>query len=685
MDAKCLANICAFVGDVPARTSSHTRRAVREPRNIVDVPRPGVRVVIFSKDRPYQLGCLLRSIEQHVVGADLDIIVIWRADDAALYDPVRATFPNVWFEREQHAGDFERLLRSSCGGRDFILACVDDAFLYRPVDLGAAVRVLIGDAAVLAFHLKLSPHVTWSHPASKPCEPPLLELASTDAARLEAFPALVWKRSAGEYDWGYAWDLCCSLYRSEDFERVLEVLPSEALAHPNLLETRGAEIIASVLDRPKCACFARPAVAVLAINRVQDIFRAPIYDDAPSLEALNMESAPLDYAAYRRLRFDSVHLGAVFLRFANDSPRATVTPTPLVTVIIPARNAARTVMRAVESVLRQSVANDARVLVVDDGSSDDTAAIVGAMSDPRVRLVENSRRGVAAALNTGLALIQSKFVARLDADDECFGRDRLATQLEFLQANLTVAVLGGAAVTFWNDDDGSSKRVDRYCVHPCHPLRVAWSLNFSCQVTHPTVMARTSALRCVGGYSEAAAIRHAEDYDLWLRLTDHDAATVANVSDPLVWLRKSQTSVSSTHRQEQDDAALTSARAAYCRRLRHPVDARSAAAMRRPTDHYDVEILADAANLLLALETAFFLDMPGSTDESARRATVAIGRDVDARLAEIALLGARKAPGTSAAKRILDLWARRSPKSTANLLATLFHSDSTTASNNDTE
>lgn len=89
---------------------------------------------------------------------------------------------------------------------------------------------------------------------------------------------------------------------------------------------------------------------------------------------------------------------------------------PLFSVVVPAWNASRYVADTVASVLAQTV-QDLEVLVVNDGSTDDTADVVRRMADPRVRLVEQPNAGVSAARNKGIAEARGTFVAFLDADD----------------------------------------------------------------------------------------------------------------------------------------------------------------------------------------------------------------------------------------------------------------------------
>jgi glycosyltransferase involved in cell wall biosynthesis len=89
---------------------------------------------------------------------------------------------------------------------------------------------------------------------------------------------------------------------------------------------------------------------------------------------------------------------------------------PLVSVVVPAYNAARTLRAAVESILLQTV-GDLEVIVVDDGSEDDTAEVARAIDDPRVRVISQANAGASAARNAGICRARGQYVAFLDADD----------------------------------------------------------------------------------------------------------------------------------------------------------------------------------------------------------------------------------------------------------------------------
>jgi glycosyltransferase involved in cell wall biosynthesis len=122
---------------------------------------------------------------------------------------------------------------------------------------------------------------------------------------------------------------------------------------------------------------------------------------------------------------------------------------PLVSAVVPAYNAARTLRAAVESILLQTV-GDIEVIVVDDGSGDDTAGVARAIGDPRVRLVSQANGGASAARNAGIRSARGRYVAFLDADD-LWLPEKLERQLAALRRHPDVhAVHCGA--TYVDDD-----------------------------------------------------------------------------------------------------------------------------------------------------------------------------------------------------------------------------------------
>jgi glycosyltransferase involved in cell wall biosynthesis len=114
---------------------------------------------------------------------------------------------------------------------------------------------------------------------------------------------------------------------------------------------------------------------------------------------------------------------------------------PLVSIIVPAYNAASYISDLIESVLGQTWANW-ELIVVDDGSTDETAAILANVRDPRIRIITQCNAGASAARNAGLDVASGEFVTFVDADDK-LSPESLACRARYLQANPSVDIVNG--------------------------------------------------------------------------------------------------------------------------------------------------------------------------------------------------------------------------------------------------
>ena len=106
---------------------------------------------------------------------------------------------------------------------------------------------------------------------------------------------------------------------------------------------------------------------------------------------------------------------------------------PLVSIIMPAFNAAYFIQESIQSVLAQSF-SDFELIVINDGSTDDTSALVQNVKDPRIILIEQENAGVAAARNNGIEVSRGKFIAFLDSDD-LWSKTKIEKQVNLLTSN----------------------------------------------------------------------------------------------------------------------------------------------------------------------------------------------------------------------------------------------------------
>jgi glycosyltransferase involved in cell wall biosynthesis len=201
---------------------------------------------------------------------------------------------------------------------------------------------------------------------------------------------------------------------------------------------------------------------------------------------------------------------------------------PAITVLMAVHNAERHVAEAIASVSRQTF-RDFELLVIDDGSTDGTAAIVNRIDDPRVRYLPAERRlGLPGALNLGMENSSSPLLARHDHDDvsdpERFGR-----QVAYLEGHPEVAIVGSRARLI--DEAGREiGRVDR-CLED---ISIRWYHLLDNPFIHSSVMFRRAVIWSeLSGYD--ARLPSSEDHDLWSRVLQRHAG--ANLPDRLLSYR----------------------------------------------------------------------------------------------------------------------------------------------------
>ena len=215
---------------------------------------------------------------------------------------------------------------------------------------------------------------------------------------------------------------------------------------------------------------------------------------------------------------------------------------PAVSVLMSVYNGEAYLTEAVDSILTQSL-RDFEFVIINDGSTDGTAPLLRkyAAQDNRIVLIEQENTGLVGALNNGLAVARAPYIARMDADDIALP-DRLARQHAYLETHPDIAVLG-AAITLI---DEHNQRI-RDIAYPQGDAEISAFIKKGSPIAHPVVMMRTAIIRALGGYR--AAYRHAEDYDLWLRVFEHHR--LDNLPDLLLRYRQHDNKVGVRHATQQ--------------------------------------------------------------------------------------------------------------------------------------
>jgi glycosyltransferase involved in cell wall biosynthesis len=202
-------------------------------------------------------------------------------------------------------------------------------------------------------------------------------------------------------------------------------------------------------------------------------------------------------------------------------PSPSIAP-PCVSVILPTYNRAWCLARAIDSVLNQSF-TDFELIVVDDGSRDDTARLLASYGE-RLAVIRQPNQGVSAARNAGIAVARGRWIALLDSDDHWLPA-KLASQVAWLRDHPEYRICQTEEIWIRGGRRVNPKKRHRksggYIFERCLPL---------CLVSPSAVMMARSLLDEVGGFDEA--LPACEDYDLWLRISC--AHPVGLVEAPLI-------------------------------------------------------------------------------------------------------------------------------------------------------
>ncbi len=231
--------------------------------------------------------------------------------------------------------------------------------------------------------------------------------------------------------------------------------------------------------------------------------------------------------------------------------------TPEVSVVINVYNGAPFICRAIDSVLKQTL-NNFELVIIDDGSNDETPEILNSYTDKRIKTVRNSTNlGMPVSANRGLSLARSNLVARLDADDEMFP-DRLAVQVSAFEGNNTdVCFTRGWVIKGVEKKEHLWTELD-------WPL-ICWrGLFVNRYGMHSACMFKREKILSIGGYDNFFI--RAMDYDLWDRCIQMQMR-FKYIRLPLVRYSLHEQSISMKYFDEQENYARLVAQRAMKRLL----------------------------------------------------------------------------------------------------------------------
>lgn len=186
-----------------------------------------------------------------------------------------------------------------------------------------------------------------------------------------------------------------------------------------------------------------------------------------------------------------------------------------VSVLMPVYNGAQYLQESIDSILRQTF-TDFEFIIVDDGSTDDSAAIIAknAQKDCRIiSLCNEKNSGICVTLNRGLDIAKGEYIARLDSDDMALP-NRLEMQVAYMEQHPQVGALGSDVIFFGED-------IKTHCFESLHSdAECKAGLLFSSCFAHPSVMLRKDILdKYELRYDDG--FRGLEDFELWYRMSEY--------------------------------------------------------------------------------------------------------------------------------------------------------------------
>lgn len=214
----------------------------------------------------------------------------------------------------------------------------------------------------------------------------------------------------------------------------------------------------------------------------------------------------------------------------RDMSRVASRDVPPITVLMSVYNGQRWLDEAILSVLNQTFA-DFEFLIVNDGSTDGSLGIANtfAAKDSRIKVIDKPNSGLSDSLNVGIAQARGEWIARLDADDLC-EPERLERQYELARSEPALVLIGTGLRQI--DEQGRPGKVFRY---PRSHRRLVSHLTTARRFfAHSSAFYRTTAVRAIGSYRNCCS--RAEDWDLWLRLSEY--GQMACIDRPLVRVRQ---------------------------------------------------------------------------------------------------------------------------------------------------
>lgn len=212
---------------------------------------------------------------------------------------------------------------------------------------------------------------------------------------------------------------------------------------------------------------------------------------------------------------------------------------------MPAFNAEKYISESIKSVINQTYKNW-ELLIMDDGSTDNTLQIAKSYITSKIQVYSGDNEGQSFQLNKAILKANGEYIAIMHADDLCLP-ERLQMQVDLMGKNLDYGVCGSYIQLF--------DKEDKIFEYPISPSLCYLGLYYGNPLAHSSVMLRTYLFKTFNIFYDSC-LRVAEDYDLWIRLTDY--TLICNVDKVLVKYRIHEQQLSQVQKQLEEEQVILS-------------------------------------------------------------------------------------------------------------------------------
>ncbi|MDR0798877.1 MAG: glycosyltransferase, partial [Dysgonamonadaceae bacterium] len=234
-----------------------------------------------------------------------------------------------------------------------------------------------------------------------------------------------------------------------------------------------------------------------------------------------------------------------------------------ISVVMAVYNSETYLKEAIDSILSQTF-TDFELILINDGSTDNSTAIITGYTDSRIRIINNgANQGLIASLNTGLTQSRGKYIARMDADDIALPA-RLQMQFDFMEAHPEVGLCGTNIETFF--DDSEQRFIARF---PEEDATIRAFTFFQSPFCHPTVMMRREVIETYKIQYPAEFVR-TEDYAMWVGMLPYTQAH--NLQIVALRYRKHKGSVTWISAQQNKNINVSLIQSIYFRNMQMTMD-----------------------------------------------------------------------------------------------------------------